>query len=373
MLTSRLILSIAAATSLLAQRITLEEAENLALKSSPQGRMNHLLSTAPGRTPSAYQPVVTTQMSGVTAGENTRLATGAGNSLTNPIIIPHVGVSLYASQLVTDFGRTTELQRAEASRGRAAAEARRQAEAALLYQVRVAFHALVRAVKLEQIAERPGAGATAEQRIQLALARNDRLIAAVDLAALIGVRAPAELEPVIPVAVEPDPEDVPRLVAAAVEQHPEAEQRRRLAEAARHEVSADARLYFPTLTAAATAGWVGARAARFPDRDFYHAAGLNVALPVLNWWQVSARRNDSRVRAEVAKTAVEEAENRIARNVTVAAIQVRSAVARAALARIRQRAAKTPAEEAAADTQLAHAEYEAGVQRAALELHRGAR
>jgi outer membrane protein len=365
------ILLLAGSAAPAAQRITLAEAEALALRLSPQARMSSLNAAATPGPSRAYLPVVATQVSGVTTGENTRLATGAGTSLTNPAIIPHVGVAVYASQLVTDFGRGAELDRAAALRAQASQESARAAEAALLYQVRVAFHALVRAARLEEIAERAGDSTTAEAQIRLTLARNDRIIASVNLAALVGLRAPAALEPVAPLLEEPAPRDVPAMVARALEGHPQVAQRRRLADAAKHEAAADARLAFPTLVAVATTGWVPLRSERFPDRNFYHAAGLNVALPLFSWRQISAKRAESRARAEAAGAAIQEAENSVARDVTVAAVQLQSAEARAALARAKKRAAATPAQHDDADALLAQAGYEAGIQRAALQLQGG--
>lgn len=323
-----------------------------------------------------YQPAISAQFSAVGTNENTRLATGVGASLTNPLIISHVGAAVYGVQLVTDFGRANRLMQASQLRAEADQSASRLTRAQVLLQVRTAFHQLVRRQRLEQLAERNASRAgSQEAQLQLLLARNERTAAAIDLATVMGERAPQ-----IPVAVTPErvasasdamPPDASALIEQALKDSPEAQQRRQLADAALAQVSADRRAALPTINAVATAGWVPLKAARFPPRDFYQAAGVNVAIPLFGWKAMHARADESRLRAEAARQQLRDTENRIARNIAVTALQLSSAGANAAMARQRLARVATEAERATVEAQLAQAEFEVAVQRATLDFFVG--
>ena len=85
---------------------------------------------------------------------------------------------------------------------------------------------------------------------------------------------------------------------------------------------AERALSFPTLAAVGTTGVT-------PYRDqvlneHYSAAGFNVTVPIFNGGLYSARRSEAMYRAQMADEARQDLENRVARDVTTAWVQVRT-------------------------------------------------
>ncbi|MCC6366749.1 MAG: TolC family protein, partial [Bryobacterales bacterium] len=105
-----------------AMRLTLEEAEQFALKNNPQLSSSRFLEQAAAQTPlelrAAYYPTFFGSVTGVGADGGSRIAAGA---LNNPALYSRFGTGVTLSQMVYDFGRTGDL--VESARLRAQAQA----------------------------------------------------------------------------------------------------------------------------------------------------------------------------------------------------------------------------------------------------------
>jgi outer membrane protein len=92
------------------QRLTLEEAEKIAIQNHPQIQAATYLTSAAAaqvtEARSAYYPQAYGSLTGVEAEHNSRVASGG---LNNPIIYDRFAEGFTVGQLVTDFGRTHEL------------------------------------------------------------------------------------------------------------------------------------------------------------------------------------------------------------------------------------------------------------------------
>jgi outer membrane protein len=90
--------------------LTLKEAEAIAVKNHPRLRAAFLTMLAANQvtteTRSAYYPNVFASLTGAGALFNSRIAAGA---LNNPIIYERLATGFTVSQMVTDFGRTSNL------------------------------------------------------------------------------------------------------------------------------------------------------------------------------------------------------------------------------------------------------------------------
>ena len=102
-----------ATTSLFAQkpmRLTLAEAERLAVQNNPAIAAAKYTAAAAGQVPveyrSAYSPSFSGSITGVGAENGSRLAAGG---LNNPVVYNRLGTGMTVSQMVTDFGRTGNL------------------------------------------------------------------------------------------------------------------------------------------------------------------------------------------------------------------------------------------------------------------------
>ena len=108
----------AAPLALAQDALTLAEAEAIAVKNHPQVSAALLNAAAANQVTtevrSAFFPTVFGSVTGAGALSGSRIAAGA---LNNPIIYNRLAAGITVSQLVTDFGRTSNL--AESSRLRA--------------------------------------------------------------------------------------------------------------------------------------------------------------------------------------------------------------------------------------------------------------
>ena len=103
------------------QRLTVQDAETLALKNNPQISVYRLLYLASRQVTreqqSAYYPNVYGSLTAVKPKEGSRIAAG---NLNNPIVYERAAGGLTLSQLITDFGRTNNLVASAALRAKAA-------------------------------------------------------------------------------------------------------------------------------------------------------------------------------------------------------------------------------------------------------------
>ena len=117
--------------------LTLKEAEALAMKNNPQISVGRLLALASVQVTrevkSNLWPTATGDLTGVDAQSGSRITAGA---LNNPIIYERAAAGLMVTQLITDFGRTTNL----VSSANYAAKAENQNAMATIQQILLAVN-----------------------------------------------------------------------------------------------------------------------------------------------------------------------------------------------------------------------------------------
>jgi outer membrane protein len=339
-------------------RLSLQEAEAQAVRNHPQVSAALLNAAAANQvtieTHSAALPTFYGSLTAAGAIGNSRLAAG---NLNNPIIYNRVSSGITASQLITDFGRTSSLttsakQRAEAQQDNAMAT-----RANVILQVDLAFYSALRAQNVlavaqetvgnrQTIADQVTALANnklksgldvsfanvnlGEAKLLLADAQNQIRAATADLSTALGYPTPREFQLVDPSEPGALPVDPAPLIQQAEGLRPEARAARAQVAAAQSFARAEADLKHPTISALAA---VGANplyddahlAARFA------AAGVNVNIPVFNGHLFSARRTEAELRAQVAEQGLRDQQNRIAHDVQVAWLNADNAQKRLAL------------------------------------------
>ena len=91
-------------------RLTVQDAEALALKNNPQISVYRLLYLASKQVTrqqqAAYYPTIYGSLTAVEPKEGSRIAAG---NLNNPIVYERAAGGLTLSQMITDFGRTNNL------------------------------------------------------------------------------------------------------------------------------------------------------------------------------------------------------------------------------------------------------------------------
>src|SRR5882757_7299887 len=90
--------------------LTLAEAQRLAIQNNPQFTAAKFTAAAAEQVPAqyhaAYEPSLFGSLTGVGADNGSRLAAGG---LNNPVVYNRLGSGLTVSQMLTDFGRTSNL------------------------------------------------------------------------------------------------------------------------------------------------------------------------------------------------------------------------------------------------------------------------
>jgi outer membrane protein len=338
--------------------LTLEQAEALAVKNHPQVSAALLLAAAANQvTIEAHSADLPTFFGSLTAAgglNNSRLAAGG---LNNPIIYNRVSSGITASQLITDFGRTSSLtasarQRAEAQQQNAAAT-----RADVLLQVDQAFYSTLRAQNVLAVAQetvdyrqtvsdqvtalansklKSGLDVSfanvnlGEAKLLLADAKSQLRAAFADLSTALGLPAPREFRLADPAEPPLLPADPAPLIQQAEGQRPEILSARAQFASAQSFARAEGDLSRPTVSAL---GAIGVN----PVYDDTHlanhfaAAGVNVNVPIFNGHLFSARRTEAELRAQAAEQNLKDQQNRVARDVQVAWLNADTARQRIAL------------------------------------------
>lgn len=319
-----------------------KQAEALALKNNPQitiGRLRMLEAAQFTREQrSALLPTAYLSLTGVDASDGARIAAGG---LNNPIIYPRAATGATVSQLLTDFGRTTNL----VSSAKAAAKAEEETSAATTAEIVMAvdqafYNALETRALLEVarqtvearqlIADKVSAFARAKLKSDLDLsfanvelarakllqleARNNADASIATLSAILGYSDQQNFELV---ESQPEPEepetDVTPLIMAAMRQRPEIRSLEDRVEAAQKFASAEHDLQRPTISALGTVGVAPVRNENLPN--WYGAVGFNVNVPLFSGFLYNARAKTADLQTEVAKQNLLDARNSIARDV----------------------------------------------------------
>jgi outer membrane protein len=361
------------------KRLTLREAEDIALKTHPAVTAARYSAVAAAEVPmqvsAAHYPVVGGNFTAAGAPENTRLAAGAIN---NPVIYSRLASGVSVSQLLLDFGRTSHL--VESSKARAAAE--EESANAVRSQVvldvdRAFFTALrseailrvanetVRARQLvvDQVTELERARLKSgldtsfaniglqEAKLLLATAQNERQASYASLAAALGFQSQQSFE-LAEEGFNIEPLSLSELIAKAVRERPDLKARRLDVDSATQLTRAERALKFPSISAVASAGVIPQHVDAL--RGQYGAVGLNVNLPFLNGGLYRARESEARLRTQAAGERVKDLETRVVRDVTLALLSVNNAAERVDLTR-------TLLEHSSQALELAQARYDLGL------------
>jgi len=340
--------------------LTLAEAERLAVANNPQLSAAQFNAAASAQVPlelrANFQPNVSGALTAVGADSGSRLAAGG---LTNPAVFNRLGTGLLLSQLVTDFGRTSNLVSSAKLHAQAQDQVTQTTRAQILLAVNQAFFGALRAEAVLKVAQQTVAARQlvadqvstlarsnlkstldvsfanvnlADARLLLENAQSDVKTAYAELATAMGL--PAQYAQggfsLIP---EPMPDALPAtvdlLLNAALRDRPELANLRLEQNSAERFAQAEKDLTLPTIGVAAAAGFVPAGEAQVPGR--YGAAGVNVNIPILNGHLFRARRVEAELRVKAAMQNVNDLANRVSRDVRVAYLNASTAFERLAL------------------------------------------
>jgi outer membrane protein len=339
--------------------LTLRQAQELALKQHPKISVAALTALAAEQSAkevrSALLPNIFASATAVGTADpnNTRIAAGG---LNNPLIYEREADGATISQLITDFGRSSELSQSAKLRARSEQMNAQATRAQILLEVNHAYFSTLESQSVLQVAEQTVQArqlvleqtqtlATNKMKSQLdvsfvrvdydqasillAKARNDLQASFAVLSTVLGEPRPVTFA----LAEEPMPAYVTNNYAAfileALEQRPDLAQLRYQRDSAREFAQAEGKLGYPIIDALGTAGVIPTGNSHLASD--YAAAGINLTLPLYTGGLNTARRHEAELQANAAGEAVRDQEDNIARDVQITCLNLDYAHQRLAL------------------------------------------
>jgi len=332
--------------------LSVQDAQALALKNNPQISVARLTALASQQVTrevrSSLWPTARIDLTAVDANPGTRITAGA---LNNPTVYQRAAAGASVSQLLTDFGRTTNL----VASANLAAKAENQNALATKEQILLAvdqtfYNALqteaVLTVAQQTVQDRQTVsdqvGALfksklkseldfsfanvnlAQAKLLLLDAQNNLNAAQASLSAVLGFQSLQNfqlVEDTTPVAAPPD--NVDDLITTAFTMRPEILALEFQSESAQRFHKAERDLLLPDISAL---GAVGDTPVRNPIiSNWYGAVGVNVDIPVFNGFLYTARSKEASLRAQAADEKLRDLRDRIARDVRTSWLNVKTA------------------------------------------------
>ena len=326
--------------------LTRRQAEALALRNNPQISIGKLRALQAGQIVreqrSALLPTAYLSLTGVdSSNNNARIAAGG---LNNPVIYPRAASGATVSQLITDFGRTTNLLSSSQSAAKAEEETSAATTAQIVLAVDQAFYNALETRALLQVADqtvqarqlisdkiRALTDAKLKSDLDLSFAnvdlarakllqleaRNNYAASLATLSAILGYpdQQPFELAESSAVPEQPEP-DVNPLIMQALQQRPEVLALQDQVNSAEKFGRAEHDLWMPTVSALGTVGVAPVR--DYHLSNWYGAVGVNINIPVFNGFLYNARAKTADLQTEAVRQKLMDQRNNIARDVRTA-------------------------------------------------------
>jgi outer membrane protein len=361
--------------------LTLSEAEAIALKNNPQitiGRLRALAAQQYVREArSALLPNAYLSLTAVDANPGSRLTAGF---LNNPTLFPRAAGGASVTQLVTDFGRTTNLVSSSEYGAKAEDQNAAATRADILLLVDQAFYNSLETKALVTVAEETVhtrqtlvdkvqalTNAKLKSDIDLSFsnvdlargklllleAQNNYQTSVAALSAILGYPDEQNFQLVEETApVNQPPADVAPLIQQALQQRPEIRALQLEVESAQKFGSAEHDLWRPNVSALGVVGQAPVRDNHIPS--WYGAVGVNINIPLFNGFLYNARAKAADLQTEADRQKLLDARNNLARDVRNAWQDSRRAFARLSVTQQLR-------EQASLSLDLAQARYNLGL------------
>jgi outer membrane protein len=337
--------------------LTRQEAEKLALANNPQIHISQLIARVQHqvvRERRADQlPNLSGSISTVEANDGSRISSG---SLAASRLLNDSGVGLQLTQLITDFGRTSNLVASAKLQEKARlfdAAASREDIVLVTDQV---FFAVIEAQDTLKVAARTvsarqdltdqvSALASSKLRSDLDLsfaqvnlsqakllqlnAQNDLDAAKATLSAVLGYDKLMNFQlvddsgPLPPLA--PDPE---MLIAQAIQNRPDLQSLKFSEQAAQKFSKAQHEQLLPTVSALGVVGDTPTGSSQYFTTTWYGAVGGNINIPIFNGFRLTAQASEAALQAQAASEQTRALQEQVARDVRTAWLNANTALQR---------------------------------------------
>jgi len=324
------------------RELTLAQAEALALKNNPQitiGKLRALVAHQYVREArSALLPNAYLSVTAVDSNPGSRVSAGA---LNNPILFPRAAAGATVGQLITDFGRSTNLLSSSQSQAKAEDQNAAATTAQITLAVDQAFYNVLETKALVVVAQQTVDSRQlfvdkikaltdaklksdldlsfarvdlARGKLLLLEARNNYQASLAGLSAILGYPDEQDFQLVeeqVPIAA-PAP-DVTPLIQQALQQRPEVLALQDQVQAAQKFGNAEHDLWRPTVSALGVVGEAPVRDDHIPN--WYGAVGVNINIPVFNGFLFNARAKAADLQTELNRQKLSDLRNNLARDV----------------------------------------------------------
>jgi outer membrane protein len=335
-------------------RLSLRDAEQRALANHPQIRAGQYLALAAGeetrQARSVYLPTVYGNVTGVTAPHDTRIAAG---ELNVPSVFERAAAGLALTQFVTDFGHTGDVVQSRTLQADALGQDAVTRRAEVLLQVDTAYFIALRAqavlavarqtvearqLVVDQVSALASSGLRSsldlsfarvnlsQAQLLFAQAQGDLQGSFAGLTAAIGSSQPASYQLIDEPMPAPPTDEGPVLVARALRDRPDVAATRLSEQSAAKFAEAERTLWWPSIVIGGAAGVSPYHEAGL--NDHYATIGINMTVPIANGGLYSARHAEAALRDLAERHTLFDLENRVARDVTVAWLDVKTAFQR---------------------------------------------
>jgi outer membrane protein len=363
------------------RQLTLQEAEAIAVKNNPEitvGKLQALQSREFVREArSALLPQVNLSVTAVDSNPGSRISAGY---LTNPTVYPRAAAGASVSQLITDFGRTTNLVSSSVFQAKAQDENAIATQQQIVLAVDTAFYNTLETKALLQVAEETVKARQlsvdqiqaltnaklksdldlsfskvdlARAKLLLLESRNSYEASLSTLSAILGYPERQDIVAMDPtMQAVPPAVDVAPLIQEALNQRPEVRALQNEVTAASKFGKAEHDLWWPTVSAT---GVVGAAPVRDDHiSNWYGAVGVNINIPVFNGFLFNARAKSADLVTDVQRKKLQDLQNNVARDVRNSWLDTEKAYERLSVTQQLR-------EQAALALELAQARYKLGL------------
>jgi outer membrane protein len=349
-------------------RLTRAQAEQLAIKNNPRVTMGHLLGLAQHQiyreTRAAELPNFNGAVTAVDANEGSRIGAGA---ITASRLLEHAGAGVTLSQLITDFGRTTNLVSSSKLAERASNATALATTEDIVLATDQAFYNALQAQALLKVAQQT---VTTRQSVehQISELTKSKLKSTLDLSfadvnlsqakllqldaqnnvdstvaalsAVLGFDKEVHYELVEEESQLPSPPpDVDVLISTALQQRPDLQALSYSQQSAEKFRRAQRDLLLPSISALGIAGATPVRPdcidGCFPNyfiSSWYGAIGVNMSVPIFNGFLFTSQASEANYRAKAAAENTRDLRDQVVRDVRTAWLSANTAFQRVSVA-----------------------------------------
>lgn len=325
-------------------RLTRAEAEQMAIKSNPRVSIGRLLALAQHQvvreTRAAQLPTVNGSITAMDANDGSRISSG---SLTASRLIEHAGAGGNFTQLITDFGKTSNLVASSKLQEKARNASALATTEDIVIATDQAFYNALEAQALVKVAQQnvdtrqttqtqvnqmtqnnlkstldlsfANVNSSQAKLLQLDAQNNaDSTMAALDAVLGLDRQVTYDLAD-ISAAAQPPPPDAEQLIQLALQQRPDLQALNYDQQAAVRFSRAERDQKLPSISAAGTVGSVPIRPDQYYISNWWGGIGINMNVPIFNGFLFSAEAKEAAIRAQAASEQSRELRDQIVRDV----------------------------------------------------------